>query len=510
MKKVIRIRIVSLVLNFVLIAGMSAVPLIVKAEGVENEVIWLDKNYDVSGTETYNVFHEGLAMVSINGKWGYIDKTGNEVIQPKYDRAQPFSEGLAAVLLNGKWGYINKSGNEVIPLQYDMAETFSEGLARVSLPGRADMCIDKTGKLAFKVEYGVDYDFKDGLALDWNENRKAGFIDKTGKVAIPYQYDGAESFSEGLASVYEISNSELGLMKYGLIDKTGRVVLPYKYDYIYRFHNGMAKVENGGLFGYIDNTGKEVIPCKYEDAENFEDGLAKVKLPSVYPKSGSVFSADSVVIEKYKYIDKTGKDILKPQYSFTDNFSEGLAIVSFNNQCGYIDKTGNVAIPIQYSKAYDFNEGVAFVKQGEKLGIIKNPLTSQDISANAIKASNTVRLAGNDRYETSVAISQKGWNQCGNVILTSGENYPDALVGSSFAYLKNAPVLITPSDKLDSSVSAEIARLQAKNVYILGSDTTISQNIDNELKQKYNVVRIGGTGLYDTAVNVGEEVRKIK
>ncbi|MGM9833338.1 MAG: WG repeat-containing protein [Candidatus Limisoma sp.] len=30
-------------------------------------------------------------------KWGYIDKTGAWVIEPKYDIAVNFSEGLAAV-----------------------------------------------------------------------------------------------------------------------------------------------------------------------------------------------------------------------------------------------------------------------------------------------------------------------------------------------------------------------------------------------------------------------------
>lgn len=146
----------------------------------------------------------------------------------------------------------------------------------------------------------------------------------------------------------------------------------------------------------------------------------------------------------------------------------------------------------------------------------KIPFKSIAVSVNnntnntTIKGSNIIRLGGQDRYETAVAISKSGWTQSDNVILTSGENYPDALVGSSFAYLKNAPVLITSSSKLDGNVSEEIARLKAKNVYILGSNSTISQSVDNELKQKYNVVRIGGEGLYDTAVKVGEEIRNLK
>jgi hypothetical protein len=30
---------------------------------------------------------EGLAKVKLNGKWGFIDKTGKEIVPPKYDGA---------------------------------------------------------------------------------------------------------------------------------------------------------------------------------------------------------------------------------------------------------------------------------------------------------------------------------------------------------------------------------------------------------------------------------------
>ena len=60
--------------------------------------------------DAYN-FSEGLALVKLNGKYGYIDKQGNEVIPLKYDYANNFLEGLALVRLNGKYGYIDKQGN---------------------------------------------------------------------------------------------------------------------------------------------------------------------------------------------------------------------------------------------------------------------------------------------------------------------------------------------------------------------------------------------------------------
>ena len=44
--------------------------------------------------------------MKLNGKWGFIDKTGKEIVTPKYDDAKDFKEGLAWVELNGKGFYI--------------------------------------------------------------------------------------------------------------------------------------------------------------------------------------------------------------------------------------------------------------------------------------------------------------------------------------------------------------------------------------------------------------------
>lgn len=90
-------------------------------------------------------FSEGLANVRLNGKYGFIDKTGKEVVPCIYDETQvKFSEGLMGVQLNGKWGFVDKAGNEVIPCIYYDAKPFSYGLANVLLNGEW-FYIDKNG-----------------------------------------------------------------------------------------------------------------------------------------------------------------------------------------------------------------------------------------------------------------------------------------------------------------------------------------------------------------------------
>ncbi|MEO0020342.1 MAG: WG repeat-containing protein [candidate division WOR-3 bacterium] len=77
--------------------------------------------------------HAGLFPVKVKDKWGYIDKTGNLVINPQFDDAWSFSEGLAVVQIGDKLGYIDKTGNLVISPQFAFASAFSEGLAAVMI-----------------------------------------------------------------------------------------------------------------------------------------------------------------------------------------------------------------------------------------------------------------------------------------------------------------------------------------------------------------------------------------
>lgn len=65
------------------------------------------------------------AAVKVNGKWGFVDKDGNMVIEPQYEDARSFSNGLAAVMLNDLWGFIDSSGKVVIAPQFEKAWDFN-------------------------------------------------------------------------------------------------------------------------------------------------------------------------------------------------------------------------------------------------------------------------------------------------------------------------------------------------------------------------------------------------
>jgi hypothetical protein len=133
----------------------------------------------------------------VKGKVGFMDNTGNVVIEPTYDDVYPFSDGLAPVELHGKWGYVDKTGAVIVPIHYDIGHMFSEGLATVELGGK------------------------------WR------YIDTKGRFAIPVVFDSAMPFCSGVAAVEtfrQIGTTSRGCRssvyrgKHGMIDHSGHYV----------------------------------------------------------------------------------------------------------------------------------------------------------------------------------------------------------------------------------------------------------------------------------------------
>ncbi|MFQ3545403.1 cell wall-binding repeat-containing protein [Halobacillus rhizosphaerae] len=113
------------------------------------------------------------------------------------------------------------------------------------------------------------------------------------------------------------------------------------------------------------------------------------------------------------------------------------------------------------------------------------------------------RVKGTNRVETAIEISKKGWDKADTVVLARGDKFADALAGAPLAYKKNAPILLTGTDDLDSKVADEINRLGAKNVIILGGTGAISSYVQYQLDgMGVNVDRIYGNTRYKTAASI--------
>jgi len=111
-------------------------------------------------------------------------------------------------------------------------------------------------------------------------------------------------------------------------------------------------------------------------------------------------------------------------------------------------------------------------------GVISNSVIGQ-IKA-VVPGATVERWSGKDRYETTAAISRKTYPQgADTVYLASGADYPDALAGAPIAALEGAPLLLTRKECVPAATKAEITRLGASNVVVLGGTGVVSNTAAN-------------------------------
>ncbi|WP_281964962.1 cell wall-binding repeat-containing protein [Serinicoccus marinus] len=116
------------------------------------------------------------------------------------------------------------------------------------------------------------------------------------------------------------------------------------------------------------------------------------------------------------------------------------------------------------------------------------------------------RLAGDNRYETAVEVSQTQTDDADVVFLASGKDYPDALAAAAAAGMEDASVLLTRPDLLPNATAAELERLSPETVYVIGGEGAVSSTVATAAGAAAGeVVRLGGTNRYGTAAAVAEE-----
>jgi putative cell wall-binding protein len=123
---------------------------------------------------------------------------------------------------------------------------------------------------------------------------------------------------------------------------------------------------------------------------------------------------------------------------------------------------------------------------------------------NGLSKHNVSRIAGNDRYQTSVEVSKK-FKNVDVAIIANGENYTDVMSSTPLADKLKAPLLLTKQNNIPKEVENELQRLNVKNVIFIGGNSSISKDIEKVLKN-YNIDRIGGTDRYETSALIAQRV----
>lgn len=162
-----------------------------------NNILIINFIYD----DVFSGFYNEKAIVIFRGEPFSIDREGKQY--PPLKEPLIFSMGLAMKTgSNGKKGYIDVSGNFIIEPSYFIAGKFSEGLASVGVIHEPVGIIDTSGKMVIPPTYMMVGEFNGGMAPAQDyDNMNWGFIDKRGKWVILPEYFNAEDFSGDCAPV---------------------------------------------------------------------------------------------------------------------------------------------------------------------------------------------------------------------------------------------------------------------------------------------------------------------
>lgn len=132
------------------------------------------------------------------------------------------------------------------------------------------------------------------------------------------------------------------------------------------------------------------------------------------------------------------------------------------------------------------------------------------------------RFAGGTRYDTA-ALAFSDWGCTTDAVITTGENFPDALASTYMADFFGTPILLTQTNSIPGPTLNALRTGGSDMVRIIGGTNAISQAVEDQLKATPNydcggaielnglaipinlsVVRIGGATRYDTMKNVVE------
>lgn len=215
------------------------------------------------------LFDGYLYPIRENGLYGYIDSVGNRIVEPEFLWVSTFHNGLAMAVVDtiyrevpdsmayevgerdtiinvyrmyAKYGYIDKSGDFVIEPKFISYVNMNE-IGDVT--NDMDDCSNALYRNSFRNRRAMFYD-----TTTW----KNGYIDTKGDIVIPPKYYYSEPFSEGLAVVRDAVAEPIftngacinpSKLRCAYIDTLGNNVTEFKYETLTRC------LSNRGIGTYI-------------------------------------------------------------------------------------------------------------------------------------------------------------------------------------------------------------------------------------------------------------------
>ena len=193
-------------------------------------------------------------------------------------------------------------------------------------------------------------------------------------------------------------------------------------------------------------------------------------------KGADRYATNAEIIKEFKDADTC---IIASGENFADSLSIG----------AYATKNGYPIVLVQKNKINDVTKQALKDSKIKKCYIVGG---ENSVSKSLEKELPQVieRIAGNDRYETSLKIADKFYKDAEGAYLASGEVFADSLAINPIAAKFDVPLILTPKDKLPQKTLEYLEKSKIIQVAIIGGEKTVSKQIQQELaKTNQEVVK---------------------
>ncbi|MDE7335192.1 MAG: WG repeat-containing protein, partial [Muribaculaceae bacterium] len=220
----------------------------------------IDKNYAIFG----GFSTEGIApFFNKDHQVGYLDKTGNVIIKPRYIYGTCFTDGIAMVKVRtegGKdyWEAIDTKGETQFKFnnsQYSNFSMFNNGYAFFT-EGDHIVLLDKKGKKVTTVCNGDNINLSllgvYGDKFTYSDKEFFGVKDLNGNILIRAKYPYLSFNGDGNLLAANSSG------RYGVVTPTDEIVVPFEYSKLSYLAPKRYLTDSGSVIILINNEGKEV------------------------------------------------------------------------------------------------------------------------------------------------------------------------------------------------------------------------------------------------------------
>jgi hypothetical protein len=352
---------------------------------------------------TFDKDDPSIRWVQSGKLWGLARADGSWLVEPKFQQPGSLTDGLARATLNGKVGFIDRSGNFVIEPVFDKVGWFTPAGRASAVRDGIHGVIDKTGAWVFKTDYQqVDaaVDYRDGNAAfgwDFKQADRWGLLDIDGRVVLGADLDqSVQHCPDGRLVALKnkewlyfnsdgsplqppdgrLIDASCGSLppytlkigdKFGLVDARSNPVTPVQFDALVSAGAGMKNVKIDGKWGRIRFDGRWLLEPKFD-----------------YLSSGvDVFVAS--VDGKRGFMRSDGSWLIEPKFDAARRRDDETALVSVSGATGMLRlKDQSWIVPPRPGVMCDINNAIMSQADGKRVILSRSGETWIDIGAERV------------------------------------------------------------------------------------------------------------------------------